>query len=37
MALTAHGIEYSLNVMKPVHFLVCQCQANGAAGDEHEL
>ena len=31
MALTPHGIEYPLNVVKPVHFLVCQCQANGAA------
>ena len=31
MTLTPHGIEYPLNVVKPVHFLVCQCQANRAA------
>ena len=31
MTLTADGIQYSLDVMKPVHFFICQRESNRAA------
>ena len=31
MTLTAHGIQYSLDVMEPLHFLICQRESNRTA------